>query len=69
MVQRVATQTEPRANGLSDTATPFIGSTADHSMTFKVEEVDDIIVNNVTTSEVVAKEANGKNYKRLYCSR
>lgn len=58
MVQRVASQ-EPRANGLSDTTTPFIGSGADHSIAFNIEEIDDIIVNNVTTSEIVAKESNG----------
>jgi Ataxin 2 SM domain len=61
MVQRAASQLESHANGLSDVTTPFIGSGADHSMKFNVEEIDDIIVNNVTTTEVAVKESNGKN--------
>jgi hypothetical protein len=59
MVQRV-TPAETHANGLSDTTTPFVGTTPDHSMKFKVDEITDIVVNNVTTAEVVAKDTNGK---------
>uniref|UniRef100_A0A093VW94 PAB1-binding protein 1 n=1 Tax=Talaromyces marneffei PM1 TaxID=1077442 RepID=A0A093VW94_TALMA len=58
MVQRVIS-TETHANGLSDTTTPFVGTTPDHSMKFKVDEITDIVVNNVTTAEVVAKDTNG----------
>lgn len=59
MVQRV-TLAEPRADGLSDTTTPFVGTGPDHSMKFKIDDIADIVVNNVTTAEVVAKDTNGK---------
>jgi hypothetical protein len=59
MVQRV-TPAETRANGLSDITTPFVGTNPDHSMKFKIDEIADIVVNNVSTAEVVAKDTNGK---------
>lgn len=59
MVQRVSPM-ETHANGLSDTTTPFFGTAPDHSMKFKVDEITDIVVNNVSTAEVVAKDTNGK---------
>lgn len=59
MVQRV-TSAETPANGISNAATPFVGTTPDHGMKFKVDEITDIVVNNVSTAEVVAKDSNGK---------
>lgn len=60
MVQRVNTQQDTRANGLSDTSTPYLGSAPDHSMTFDLKDIADVVVANVTTSEVMVKESNGK---------
>jgi hypothetical protein len=60
MVQRASAQTEQsRANGLSDAASPFLGSSPDHSMSFDTKEIADVAVANVSTTDVVAKEPNG----------
>lgn len=59
MVQRVASA-DTNANGISETTTLFVGTTPDHSMKFKVDEITDIVVNNVSTAEVVAKDTNGE---------
>lgn len=59
MVQRV-TQLEPRADALSDVTSPFVGTAPDYSMRFKLDEIADILVNSVSTSEVVVKENHGK---------
>jgi hypothetical protein len=59
MVQRAAAAEEQRAHGLSDVASPFLGSRPDHSMTFDATEIADVAVANVSTSEVIAKESNG----------
>ncbi|KAH8693276.1 putative PAB1 binding protein [Talaromyces proteolyticus] len=52
-------QLDPRANGLSDSASPFVGASPDYSMTFDLKDIADITVANVTTSEIMAKESNG----------
>ncbi|KAL2011709.1 hypothetical protein VTN00DRAFT_4427 [Thermoascus crustaceus] len=60
MVQRPSAQTEqPRTNGLSDVASPYLGSPPDHSMAFDVKEIADVSVANVSTADVTAKPQNG----------
>jgi hypothetical protein len=59
MVQRTSQEGQPRANGVSDVATPYIGSAPEHIMSFDIKDVVDIAVPNVTTAEVSAKEPNG----------
>lgn len=63
MVRRVDSQQDSRSNGLSDTSTPYLGSAPDHSMTFDLTDIADLSVANVTTSEVMAKESNGKHQR------
>ncbi|KAL2817862.1 PAB1 binding protein [Aspergillus granulosus] len=55
MTQRQSKQDQNRANGVSDTTSPFIGSAPEHSMTFNVNDVVDISVLNVTTADILAK--------------
>ncbi|KAJ5333692.1 SM domain found in ataxin-2 [Penicillium brevicompactum] len=59
MVQRASQEGQFRANGVSDVATPFLGSAPEHIMSFEVKDVIDISVPNVTTAEISAKEPNG----------
>ncbi|CAI7579023.1 unnamed protein product [Penicillium viridicatum] len=59
MVQRTSREGQPRTNGVSDVATPYIGDAPEHTMTFDIKDVADIAVPNVTTAEVSAKEPNG----------
>lgn len=59
MVQRLSKQDLQRANGVSDAASPFLGSGADHIMAFDVKDVVDISVANVSTTDVTAKAPNG----------
>ncbi|KAL1964269.1 hypothetical protein VTN77DRAFT_7089 [Rasamsonia byssochlamydoides] len=60
MVQRVSPQTEQtRPNGLSDVASPYLGSAPDHSMSFDIKEIADVAVANVSTADMTAKEPNG----------
>lgn len=59
MAQRVSQDGQFRANGVSDAATPFLGSAPEHSMSFEIKDVIDISVPNVTTTEISAKEPNG----------
>ena len=59
MAQRASKQDLQRTNGVSDIASPFMGSAPDHSMSFDVKDVVDISVPNVSTAEVTAKESNG----------
>lgn len=59
MAQRASKQDLQRTNGVSDVASPFMGSAPDHSMSFDVKDVVDISVPNVSTAEVTAKESNG----------
>lgn len=60
MVQRASQEGQFRANGVSDAATPFLGSAPEHIMSFEIKDVIDISVPNVTTAEISAKEPNGK---------
>ncbi|KAL4905766.1 hypothetical protein BDW74DRAFT_151978 [Aspergillus multicolor] len=55
MAQRQTKQDQQRANGVSDVASPFFGSAPEHSMTFNMNDVLDISVPNVTTTDVLAK--------------
>ncbi|OJD11732.1 hypothetical protein AJ78_07554 [Emergomyces pasteurianus Ep9510] len=48
-----------RSNGLSDHASPYIGSGVDHQMVFDVQDIADIGLENVSTSGIAAKEQNG----------
>ncbi|KAJ5562167.1 SM domain found in ataxin-2 [Penicillium sp. DV-2018c] len=59
MVQRVPQEGQPRANGVSDVATPYLGPAPEHIMSFDIKDVADISVPNVTTAEVSAKDTNG----------
>jgi hypothetical protein len=65
MVQRVPQEGQPRANGVSDVATPYLGSAPEHTMSFEIKDVADISVPNVTTAEVSAKDSNGMGYFTL----
>ena len=62
MVQRTSPEGQPRTNGVSDVATPYIGSAPEHIMSFDIKDIADIAVPNVTTAEVSAKEPNGMGY-------
>ncbi|KAL4877154.1 hypothetical protein BJY04DRAFT_230841 [Aspergillus karnatakaensis] len=55
MTQRQAKQDQQRANGVSDAATPFFGPAPEHIVTFNMNDVVDIAVLNVTTTDVLAK--------------
>lgn len=59
MARRTSQEGQPRANGSSDTVTPYLGSTPEHIISFEIKDVADIAVPNVTTAEVSAKEPNG----------
>ena len=59
MVQRLSKQDLQRANGVSDVASPFLGSGADHIMAFDVKDVVDISVAGASTADVTAKGSNG----------
>ncbi|KAI9928641.1 hypothetical protein ASPWEDRAFT_36403 [Aspergillus wentii DTO 134E9] len=59
MVQRASKQDPQRTNGVSDVASPFLGSAPEHSMAFDVKDIVDIAVANVSTADVTAKTANG----------
>lgn len=59
MVQRISPQAETRSNGLSDTASPFLGSPPDHSMIFDLKEIADIAVADVSTAGMTGKDTNG----------
>jgi hypothetical protein len=55
MTQRQAKQDQQRANGVSDAASPFFGPAPEHIVTFNMNDVVDIAVLNVTTTDVLAK--------------
>ncbi|CAG8036848.1 unnamed protein product [Penicillium olsonii] len=59
MAQRASQDGQFRTNGVSDAATPFLGSAPEHIMSFEIKDVIDIDVPNVTTAEISAKEPNG----------
>ncbi|CEJ60643.1 hypothetical protein PMG11_09211 [Penicillium brasilianum] len=59
MVQHAAQENQGKANGVSDTATPYVGSAPEHSMAFDIKDVADISVPNVSPAEVSVKESNG----------
>jgi hypothetical protein len=60
MVQRADQEDQPASNGVSDVATPYLGTGPDHNLHFDIREIADISVPNVTTAEVSAKAPNGK---------
>lgn len=55
MTQRQSKQDQSRANGVSDATSPFFGSAPEHIMTFNMNDVLDVSVSNVTTTDVLAK--------------
>ncbi|KAJ5086404.1 SM domain found in ataxin-2 [Penicillium alfredii] len=59
MVQRASQENQPKANGVSDVTSPYLGAAPEHSMAFDVKDVADISVPNVSTAEVSVKESNG----------
>ncbi|KAL4930109.1 putative PAB1 binding protein (Pbp1) [Aspergillus undulatus] len=59
MTQRQSKHDQHRSNGVSDVASPFLGVAPEHSMTFNLNDVVDIYVPNVTTTDVLAK-SNGE---------
>ncbi|KKK21078.1 hypothetical protein P175DRAFT_0473478 [Aspergillus ochraceoroseus IBT 24754] len=59
MVQRQAKPEQQRANGVSEVASPFLGSAPDHSVSFDLKDVVDVSVPNVSTTDVLAKTSNG----------
>lgn len=59
MVQRASQENQPKANGVSDVTSPYLGTAPEHSMAFDVKDVADISVPNVSTAEVSVKESNG----------
>lgn len=59
MVQKPAQQDSLRSNGVSDIASPYLGSAPDHSMTFDVKDIADVSVANVSTTDIIVKESNG----------
>lgn len=61
MVQRASQDAQSKANGVSDAASPYLGSGPEHSMAFDIRDVADIAVPNVSPAEMSAKEANGRN--------
>lgn len=59
MVQRLSKPDQPRSNGVSDVAAPFLGSAPDHSMVFDAKDIVDISVPNVSPADVTSKASNG----------
>lgn len=59
MVQRASKQDQQGTNGVSDGASPFLGSAPSHSMSFDAKEVVDISVANVSPADVTTKPSNG----------
>ncbi|KAJ5610838.1 hypothetical protein N7510_007557 [Penicillium lagena] len=59
MVQRASQENQPKANGVSEVTSPYLGTGPDHSMAFDIKDVADIAVPNVVPAEVSAKESNG----------
>jgi hypothetical protein len=64
MVQRASQENQPKANGVSDITSPYLGTGPDHSMAFDIKDIADIAVPNVVPAEVSAKESNGKSSPR-----
>lgn len=62
MVQRASQDGQPKVNGVSDVASPYIGSGPEHSMAFDIRDIADIAVPNVSPAEVSVKE-NGKDLR------
>lgn len=60
MVQRTSQENQEKTNGVSDTATSYVGSAPEHGMAFDIKDVADISVPNVVPAEVTVKESNGK---------
>ncbi len=60
MVQRASQENQGKSNGMSDSASSYIGSAPEHSMAFDVKDVADISVPNVSPAELSVKESNGK---------
>lgn len=65
MVQRASLDSQSKSNGVSDVASPYLGSMPEHSMAFDIRDVTDIAVPNVSPAEVSVKEANGM-YQHLH---
>ncbi|KAJ6150898.1 hypothetical protein N7470_007492 [Penicillium chermesinum] len=59
MVQNASQESEPKANGVSEIRSPYLGSGLEHVMTFNMKDVANISVPNVVPAEVSAKESNG----------
>ncbi|KAL2832040.1 hypothetical protein BDW59DRAFT_114728 [Aspergillus cavernicola] len=55
MAQRQSKHGQNRANGVSEVASPFIGSAPEHSVAFNMNDVVDVSVLNVSTTDVLAK--------------
>ncbi|KAJ6036160.1 SM domain found in ataxin-2 [Penicillium herquei] len=59
MVQRVSDDNQSKTNGVSQVASPYLGTGIDHAMAFDIRDVADISVPNVVPAEVSVKESNG----------
>lgn len=62
MVQRASQDGQSKVNGVSDAASPYIGSGPEHSMAFDIRDVAHIAIPNVSPAEVSVKEANGRHH-------
>ncbi|KAF9886121.1 hypothetical protein FE257_012056 [Aspergillus nanangensis] len=59
MVQSLSKSDTQRANGVSESASPFLGSAPDHAMAWDARDLLDIAVAGVSTSDVTIKGPNG----------
>lgn len=59
MAHRPSQQEQSQTNGVSEVASPYLGSAPDHSMVFDIKDIVDISVANVSTSDVLTKSSKG----------
>ncbi len=59
MVQQVRSATSDQSNGVKDTSSNYLGSGADHAMTFEIKDVVDLAAENLSFSDGTAKTQNG----------
>ncbi|KAI9878365.1 MAG: hypothetical protein M1830_001108 [Pleopsidium flavum] len=59
MVQQVRSTADDQSNGVGETSSNYLGSGADHAMSFEIKDVMDLAAENVSFNDITAKSQNG----------
>ncbi len=59
MVQQVRSTTDDQSNGIGETSNNYLGSGADHAMSFEIKDVVDLAAENLSFNDITAKSQNG----------